>query len=128
MTNPKISVSAPHKIMSDLQGASETLSSLQSGVILPAQLRAARGLLDWTRTECGQAANVSPETIKNIEHDSFIPQQATSDNILRALVAHGVECLSFINFRLLTLLGNELSRVVNISGAVFVTPAKGSYL
>jgi len=128
MTHFNDSTSTSHKITSELQGVSSTFSSLQSGVILPAQLRAARGLLDWTRNECGQAANVSPETIKNIEHGAYTPQQATSDNILQALAAHGVECISFMNFRLLTLSGNELGRIVNVSGAVLVTPVKGDGL
>jgi hypothetical protein len=34
----------------------------------PAQLRAARGLVDWTRKELASCAAISPETVKNIEH------------------------------------------------------------
>ncbi len=55
------------------------------------QLRAARGLLDWTRAELAKAAGVSPETIKNIEHGTFKPQEATAAAIEKAFGNHGVE-------------------------------------
>jgi DNA-binding XRE family transcriptional regulator len=42
-------------------------------MIAPAQLRAARALLDWSRADCGTASGVSPETIKNIEKERFQP-------------------------------------------------------
>lgn len=59
-------------------------------MITAAQLRAARGLLDWTRTDLAKAASVSPETIKNIEHGTFRPQESTADAIVRAFQAHDV--------------------------------------
>src|SRR5947209_8792214 len=55
-----------------------------------AQLRAARGLLDWTRTDLAKAANISPETVKNIEHGTFRPQEQTADAIVKAFAAHDV--------------------------------------
>ena len=58
-----------------------------------AQLRAARGLLDWTRADLAKAAGVSPETIKNIEHGTFKPQEATADAIERAFAVHDVKFL-----------------------------------
>lgn len=54
------------------------------------QLRAARGLLDWTRADLAKAANISPETIKNIEHGTFRPQEATTQTIIRAFAMHDV--------------------------------------
>lgn len=60
-------------------------------MVSAAQLRAARGLLDWTRADLAKAANVSPETIKNIEHGTFRPQEATTEAIIRAFAAHDVE-------------------------------------
>jgi len=60
-------------------------------MITAAQLRAARGLLDWTRSDLAKAAAVSPETIKNIEHGTFRPQENTADAITRAFAVHGVE-------------------------------------
>lgn len=59
-------------------------------MITAAQLRAARGLMDWTRSDLAKAANVSPETIKNIEHGTFRPQETTADAIVRAFAVHDV--------------------------------------
>jgi DNA-binding XRE family transcriptional regulator len=60
-------------------------------MITAAQLRAARGLVDWTRNELAKAANVSPETVKNIEHGIFRPQEETAERIVKTFAAHGVE-------------------------------------
>lgn len=60
-------------------------------MITAAQLRAARGLLDWTRTELAKAANISPETVKNIEHGTFRPQEQTAEQIVQAFAVHDVE-------------------------------------
>ncbi len=59
-------------------------------LITGAQLRAARGLLDWTRNELAQYAKVSPETVKNIEHDVFRPQEETAQRIVEAFAARDV--------------------------------------
>jgi DNA-binding XRE family transcriptional regulator len=59
-------------------------------MISAAQLRAARGLLDWTRGELAEAAKISPETVKNIEHGTFRPQEHTAEAIVRAFAAHDV--------------------------------------
>ena len=59
-------------------------------IITAAQLRAARGLLDWTRTDLAKAANISPETVKNIEHGTFRPQEQTADAIVKAFGAYDV--------------------------------------
>ncbi len=59
-------------------------------MVSAAQLRAARGLLDWTRADLARIADVSPETIKNIEHGTFRPQEATTEAILRAFTTHDV--------------------------------------
>jgi DNA-binding XRE family transcriptional regulator len=42
-------------------------------LISPAQLRAARALLDWSRADFGTASGISPETIRNIETARFEP-------------------------------------------------------
>src|ERR1700761_514837 len=59
-------------------------------MITAAQLRAARGVLDWTRADLAKAANISPETVKNIEHGTFRPQENTADAIIKAFGAHDV--------------------------------------
>ncbi len=60
-------------------------------MISAAQLRAARGLLDWTRSELAKASGVSAETIKNIEHGIYAPQETTVNAIAKALAQHNVE-------------------------------------
>ncbi|MDR3424436.1 MAG: helix-turn-helix transcriptional regulator [Alphaproteobacteria bacterium] len=60
-------------------------------MITAAQLRAARGLLDWSRSDLSKASGISPETIKNIEHGTFRPQETTEEAIIRAFAVHGVE-------------------------------------
>jgi DNA-binding XRE family transcriptional regulator len=59
-------------------------------MITAAQLRAARGLLDWTRADLAKAANISPETVKNIEHGTFRPQEGTAEAIIQAFSAYDV--------------------------------------
>jgi len=59
-------------------------------MIAPAQLRAARALLDWSRAECGTAAGVSPETIKNIEIERFLPTAESVQKIRVTFANHGV--------------------------------------
>jgi DNA-binding XRE family transcriptional regulator len=58
-----------------------------------AQLRAARGLLDWTRSELAKASGLSQETIKNIEHGTYKPQESTIEAIIRTFAAHDIEFL-----------------------------------
>lgn len=60
-------------------------------MITPAQLRAARGMLDWTRSKLAKASGLSAETIKNIEHGIYTPQDATIEAIIRAFAAYDVQ-------------------------------------
>ena len=62
--------------------------SLYRRVLAPAQLRAARSLLDWTRHDLAQIAGLSPETIKNIEHGTFTPTEATVQKIFETFAKH----------------------------------------
>jgi DNA-binding XRE family transcriptional regulator len=55
-----------------------------------AQLRAARGLVDWTRNELAKEAKISPETVKNIEHGIFRPQEDTAQRIIKTFAEHHV--------------------------------------
>ncbi len=59
-------------------------------MITPAQLRAARAFLDWTRTECGHALGVSSETIRNIENGRCKPALATVEKVRQGFARHGV--------------------------------------
>jgi DNA-binding XRE family transcriptional regulator len=60
-------------------------------MITAAQLRAARGLLDWTRSDLAKAAKISAETVKNIEHGTFRPQETTAEAIIRAFAIYDVQ-------------------------------------
>jgi len=60
-------------------------------MITAAQLRAARGLLDWTRSELAKASGLSAETIKNIEHGIYTPQESSIAAIVNACAEHEVE-------------------------------------
>lgn len=64
---------------------------IDPSMIKPSQLRAARALLDWNRAECAQIVGVSPETIKNIEQEKFVPSPPTIEKILQGFYDHGVE-------------------------------------
>jgi len=91
-----------------LNSVMSNFASHQFQMITPEQLRAARGLLDWTRTELAKAANLSPETIKNVEHGTFRPSEPTCESLLHTFARHNVE---FLNLPFL-----------NVRGAVLVTP------
>lgn len=62
----------------------------QSSIITPRQLRAARGYMAWNRKKLSVIAGVSPETIKNIEHGVFDPNDETVDRLLKAFAMHNV--------------------------------------
>jgi len=91
-----------------LNSVMSNFASHQFQMIAPEQLRAARGLLDWTRTELAKAANLSPETIKNIEHGTFRPSETTCDSLLHTFTRHNVEFFSL--------------PFLNVRGVVLVTP------
>jgi len=62
--------------------------------LTPAQLRAGRALLDWTRKELSAESGLSPETIKNIERGTFNPMADSLQKIVIAFAAKGVEFMS----------------------------------
>ena len=66
----------------------------RSQSITPVQLRAARSLLDWSRSELANAAGLSPETIKNIEHGIYKQQDSTLQILFETLSMRGVYFLS----------------------------------
>ena len=59
--------------------------------ITGAQIRAARGLLDWSRSDLAKAANISPETIKNAETGIFTPTPESLFKMVEAMQLAGVE-------------------------------------
>ena len=65
----------------------EALSS-----IIPAQIRGARGLLDWSMLDLAKAAGLSVSTVKRHEDGTqFRPSSRTTEAIRRAFEDHGVE-------------------------------------
>ncbi len=61
--------------------------------MMPAQLRAARALLNWTQEHLAQEAKVSLNTIKSFEAGDTDPRQSTIIALKRTLSVAGVEFL-----------------------------------
>lgn len=60
-------------------------------MMIPAQCRAARALLDWSQQQLAVAAKIGNATIRNFEGGKSTPQNATLDVLQRALELAGVE-------------------------------------
>ncbi len=63
---------------------------LQTVVIEPSQIRAARALLGWKQTDLAKAAAISEMSIKNIERGATDPRASTLRAIQSALEVAGV--------------------------------------
>jgi transcriptional regulator with XRE-family HTH domain len=59
--------------------------------LIPAQSRAARGLLDWSQSMLGARANLSESTIRDFEKGRRVPSINNLAAIQRALEVAGVE-------------------------------------
>ena len=59
-------------------------------MLTPAQMRAARALLDWKQTDLAKAADVSEMSVKNIERGSTDPRVSTMEKIQASLEKAGV--------------------------------------
>ena len=57
----------------------------------PAQLRAARGLLNWSRRDLAEKSGTSPEAVQWFEARGGDPKLSTTQKWRRALQAAGVE-------------------------------------
>jgi DNA-binding XRE family transcriptional regulator len=64
---------------------------MKEAKMTPAQLRAARALLDWSRNDLSRASGVSVETLKNLETGKYKPQDTTVKKLLGAFSGCGVE-------------------------------------
>jgi transcriptional regulator with XRE-family HTH domain len=58
------------------------------------QIRAGRGLLEWTAEDLARAAGVTRVTVSNIEADIVSPQERTLKSLLEVFDKHGVEFLA----------------------------------
>ena len=59
--------------------------------IAPAQLRAARALVGWSRDKLAEVADTTTRTLARIEAGETVPRPATLTSIRAALEAAGVE-------------------------------------
>jgi transcriptional regulator with XRE-family HTH domain len=66
-------------------------SPREAGMLTPAQLRAARAIVGWSREKLAEKADVSAETIKRFEFRGSDPKLSTLNKVRRALEAAGVE-------------------------------------
>lgn len=62
--------------------------------IKSSQIRAARGLLNWTRDQLVAASGVPKSTLVRVETEATTPRQSTIDAIRTALEAAGVEFIA----------------------------------
>lgn len=65
--------------------------ALKTKDIEPAQLRAARGMLGWSRGELAKEAGLSAETIKNIEHSIYSPKEETIKTLVEVFARRGIQ-------------------------------------
>ncbi len=62
--------------------------------IVPAQSRAARGLIGWSREKLAEAGGVPARTVADFELGNTIPRRTTLAAIRAALEAAGVEFIA----------------------------------
>jgi len=62
--------------------------------ILPAQLRAARGLVNWSREDLATRAGTTERTVARIELEEGAARESTLSAIRAALEAAGVEFIA----------------------------------
>jgi transcriptional regulator with XRE-family HTH domain len=62
--------------------------------LTPEQSRAARGLLDWSQTQLGEASNLSESTIRDFEKGRRIPSPNNLAAVQRALESAGINVLN----------------------------------
>lgn len=70
-----------------------------SNLFTPAQLRAARALLNWSRSELATQAGVSEQTVHRLENGLNAPETKTQQFILKTLERAGVEFQGFEGVR-----------------------------
>ena len=63
--------------------------------ISPSQLRAARGMIDWSRGELAKEAGLSAETIKNIEHGVYSPKEETIKTLMEVFARRGIRFVQY---------------------------------
>lgn len=74
-----------------MTNSENTQIRLKDSAIGPSQLRAARGMLGWSRAELAKEAKLSAETIKNIEHGVYSPKEETIKTLVEAFARRGIQ-------------------------------------
>lgn len=74
-------------------GIFDATSTVQIVMITPAQIRAARALLDWTRETLAQESGVGLRSLVRIEAGEVTPQARSLHSIQEALERAGVQFL-----------------------------------
>jgi transcriptional regulator with XRE-family HTH domain len=69
-------------------------------MITAAQIKTARGLLNWTCSDLAEISKVPRKMIQNIEYGNCIPQEAIEEALIAAFLAAGVEFLEEEGVRL----------------------------
>lgn len=64
---------------------------MRSQLIIPAQIRAARGLLNWTQDKLAQAAKIALSSIRDIEAEKRSAEPSTLASLRRSFENAGVE-------------------------------------
>ena len=66
-------------------------------LVYAAQIRAARGLLNWSQGELAERAGVSKQSVTRIENGTMDPRFSTMAALYEAFLAAGVEMAEDIN-------------------------------
>lgn len=66
---------------------------METELLTPAQSRAARGLLDWSQADLGEAADLSLSHVRNFEKGRSVPSEAALAAMARALELAGIELI-----------------------------------
>lgn len=61
--------------------------------LLPAQCRAARGLLNWRQEDLARRARVSRSTVRDFEGEIHHLQRTTMQRLVHAIEAAGIELI-----------------------------------
>ena len=75
--------------------ANDVSPAYRPTALAPEQMRAARGLLGWSRNELAQKAGTSAETIKNIEHGVYSPKKETLAAIVETFLSNGIQFVHY---------------------------------
>lgn len=97
--NPNPSLASTNaKNNPDVGTPSGPMYAVMSCAFTPSQLRAARSLLDWSRTDLAKEAKLSAETIKNIEHGIYSPKKETLAVLVETLLRQGIQFVHYETF------------------------------